>query len=250
MKKEEPELSQALTEVLLAQGVEVYLDAAAVRAETAGDQKFIVAKIEGEERRFQAAEILYAGGRVPRVDGLGLEQAGVETAPYGVKVDDSLRTTAGNIWSLGDVNGGAMFTHRATYDGAITALNVVRAAGRTVDYRVVPRAVFTQPALASVGLTEQEALEAGHEVKTGKAYFKHSGRAKAIGEKQGLVKLIADAETGQLLGGHILGPHADDLIHEVAVAMYNGGSAESLYRSIHIHPTLSELVKDAAKQLR
>jgi dihydrolipoamide dehydrogenase len=143
-----------------------------------------------------------------------------------------------------------MFTHRATYDGPITALNAVRGAGRTVDYRVVPRAIFTQPALASVGLTEQEAVEAGYQVKTGRSFFKHLGRAKAIGETDGLVKLVADAKSGQLLGGHILGPHADDLIHEVAVAMFNKGTAESLYRSIHIHPTLSEVVKDAAKQLR
>jgi len=143
-----------------------------------------------------------------------------------------------------------MFTHRATYDGPITALNAVRGTGRTVDYRVVPRAIFTQPALASVGLTEQEAADAGYGVRTGKAYFKYLGRAKAIGETEGLVKLVADADTGQLLGGHILGPHADDLIHEITVAMNNEGTAESLYRSIHIHPTLSEVIKDAAKQLR
>jgi dihydrolipoamide dehydrogenase len=143
-----------------------------------------------------------------------------------------------------------MFTHRATYDGPITALNAVKDAGRTVDYRVVPRAVFTQPALASVGLTEQQATGTGYQVKTGKASFKHLGRAKAIGETEGLVKLVADAQTGELLGGHILGPHADILIHQVVAAMFNKGSAEPLYRSIHIHPTLSEVVKDAAKGLR
>jgi len=143
-----------------------------------------------------------------------------------------------------------MFTHKATYDGPITALNAVHGAGRTVDYRVVPKAIFTQPALASVGLTEKGAIDAGYSVKVGKAYFKHLGRAKAIGETEGLVKLVADTKTGQLLGGHILGPHADDLIHEVVVAMHKKGMAESLYRSIHIHPTLSEVIKDAAKRLR
>ena len=161
-----------------------------------------------------------------------------------------MRTTAANIWSLGDVNGGAMFTHRATYDGPIVALNAVKDAGRTVDYRVVPRAVFTQPALASVGMTEAEAVAAGHTVKTGVAYFEHSGRAKAIGETEGMLKFVADAETGELLGGHILGPRADDLIHQVVTAMHNRGTAKSLYRPIHIHPTLSEMVKDAAKGLR
>ncbi len=250
MRHEEPELTEWLGELLVAGGIDLNVDATVVRAEKEGEEKVVIAEIEGQERRFKAEEILFAAGRVPRVDGLGLEQAGVEMAPHGIRVDDTLRTTAGNIWSLGDVNGGAMFTHRATYDGPITALNAIRGASRTVDYHVVPRAIFTQPALASVGLTEQQAIDAGYDVKTGRAYFKGLGRAKAIGETEGLAKLVADSETGRLLGGHILGPHADDLIHEVAVSMYKKGTAEALYRSIHIHPTLSEVVKDAAKQLR
>jgi len=250
MKKEEPELSDRLRDILLAERIDVRVDATAIRAEKAGRVKAIITNIAGQEHRFQAEEILYAAGRVPRVKGLGLEQAGVEMGADGIQVNESLRTTAGNIWSLGDVNGGAMFTHRATYDGPITALNAVKDAGRRVDYRVVPRAVFTQPALASVGLTEQRATNAGYAVKTGKAYFEHLGRAKAIGEKEGLMKLVADSQTGELLGGHILGPQADILIHQVVTAMYNRGTGESLYKSIHIHPTLSEVVKDAAKRLR
>jgi pyruvate/2-oxoglutarate dehydrogenase complex dihydrolipoamide dehydrogenase (E3) component len=250
MQHEEPDLSELLGGLLTAEGIELCLSATAIRAEMEGKEKVVVAEIEGHEQQFNAEEILLAVGRIPRVDGLGLEQAGVEMGPHGIQVDGSLRTTAGNIWSLGDVNGGAMFTHRATYDGPITALNAVRGAGRTVDYRVVPRAIFSQPALASVGFTEHEAIDAGYGVKTGVSYFKHLGRAKAIGETAGLVKLVADVDTDQLLGGHILGPHADDLIHEIAVVMYNDGTAEPLYRSIHIHPTLSEVIKDAAKQLR
>ncbi len=250
MKQEEPELSARLAQILTAEGIDVRLGAAAIRAEKEGHQKVIIAEIEGVEHRFAAEDVLYAAGRVPRVDGLGLAQAGVEVGPQGIRYDETLRTTAANIWSLGDVNGGPMFTHRATYDGPIVALNAVKDVGRTVDYRVVPRAVFTQPALASVGLTEAEAVTAGHEVKTGAAYFEHSGRAKAIGETEGMLKFIADAETGELLGGHILGPHADILIHEVVTAMYDRGTAVSLQKSIHIHPTLSEMVKDAAKKLK
>jgi pyruvate/2-oxoglutarate dehydrogenase complex dihydrolipoamide dehydrogenase (E3) component len=250
MKQEEPELSNLLANLLQSEGVDVQVNATALRAERAGAEKTIIVNISGQEHRFQAEEILFAGGRVPNVNGLGLEQAGVEIGSEGIQVNESLQTTTPNIWSLGDVNGGAMFTHRATYDAPITALNSLKGAGRTVDYRVVPRAVFTQPALASVGLTEWQATDAGYEVKTGKASFKNLGRAKAIGETEGLVKLVADADTGQLLGGHILGPHADDLIHEVVVAMYKLRTAESLYRSIHIHPTLSEVIKDAAKGLR
>ena len=250
MKQEEPELSDCLLEILRAEGIDVRVGATAIGAVKAGSEKVVITEIDGQKHRIQAEEILFAAGRIPRVDSLGLEQAGVKVGREGIQVNESLRTTAPNIWSLGDVNGGAMFTHRATYDGSITALNAIKDAGRTVDYRVVPRAVFTQPALASVGLTEQKAIEAGNEVKTGKAAFKHLGRAKAIGETDGLVKLVADAQTGELLGGHILGPHADILIHQVVTAMYNKGSAEALYKSIHIHPTLSEVVKNAAKRLR
>ena len=250
MKQEEPELSDCLLEILRAEGIDVWVGATAIGAVKAGSEKVVITEIDGQKHRIQAEEILFAAGRIPRVDSLGLEQAGVKVGREGIQVNESLRTTAPNIWSLGDVNGGAMFTHRATYDGSITALNAIKDAGRTVDYRVVPRAVFTQPALASVGLTEQKAIEAGNEVKTGKAAFKHLGRAKAIGETDGLVKLVADAQTGELLGGHILGPHADMLIHQVVTAMYNKGSAEALYKSIHIHPTLSEVVKNAAKRLR
>lgn len=250
MRHEEPELSERLAQVLTAEGIDVKLGATAVSAVKEGSQKVVIAEIGAETHRFAAEDVLYAAGRVPRTEGLGLEQAGVAVGPQGIIYDKTLRTTADNIWSLGDVNGGAMFTHRATYDGPIVALNAVKDAGRTVDYRVVPRAVFTEPALAGVGLTEAEALAAGYEVKVGTALFAHSGRAKAIGQTEGMLKFIADAETGELLGGHILGPHADILIHQVVTAMYNKGTAESLYKSIHIHPTLSEMVKDAAKRLR
>lgn len=250
MKREEPELSDRLGQILTAEGIDVYLGATAVRAEEEANQKTIIAKVEDAEHRFNAEEVLYAAGRVPRIDGLNLEQAGVEYTSTGIQYDDSLKTTAPNIWSLGDVNGGAMFTHRATYDGPIVALNAIKGANRKVDYRVVPRAVFTQPTLASVGLTEAEAIAAEYEVKTGTSYFKNSGRAKAIGEEEGMLKFVVNAENGELLGGHILGPRADDLIHQVVVAMYNRGTAEALQRSIFIHPTLSEMVKDTAKKVR
>ncbi|MFQ5944374.1 MAG: dihydrolipoyl dehydrogenase, partial [Anaerolineales bacterium] len=122
--------------------------------------------------------------------------------------------------------------------------------GREVDYRVVPWAVFTEPTLASVGLTEEEAKQEGREVKVGLADFSGSGRAKAIGLPIGRVKLVVDAGSDRLLGGHILGPHADILIHQVVTAMYQNGTAESIAKSIHVHPTLSEVVKKAARGAR
>ncbi len=250
MRKEEPELSKILSEILRAEGIDLHTGTTVTRAGKENGQRYVVAATPEGERRFEAEIILLAAGRVARVDGLGLAEAGVETSGAFLRADDTLRTTAPNIWSLGDANGGYMFTHRATYDGPTAALNAIRDLGKKVDYRVVPRAVFTEPALASVGMTEAEAVRAGHEVKVGTSLFAHSGRAKAIGQTEGMVKLIAGAKTGVLLGGHILGPHADILIHEVVTAMYKNGTFEPLTKSIYIHPTLPEAVKSAAKALR
>lgn len=249
MPHEDEEVSAVLADVLRAEGIDLYTSAPVLRAEREGQEKVVVAQIGGEERRFKAEVILFAGGRVARADELGLDQAGVELEGHVIQVNSELRTTSPNIWSIGDANGGAMFTHRATYDGPLAALNAVRGLKKKVDYRVVPRAVFSEPAVASVGLTEREAREAGYEVKVGKHLFAHTGRAKAIGQTEGFVKIVADAKSDQILGASIIGPHADILIHEVVAAMYDHGTAEPIAKSIHIHPTLSEAVKSAAKSL-
>ncbi len=249
MPDEEPELSEKLGDVLREEGIELRTSTDVIRAGKNEKGCFVIALTGEEELQFEAEMILKATKRVARIEGLGLEQAGVVMdGPY-IRADENLHTTAPNIWSIGDANGGYMFTHRATYDGPYAALNAVRGLGKRVDYRVVPRAVFTEPALASVGMTEEQARQAGYEVKVGKAFFAHSGRAKAIGQTEGLVKLLADARTGELLGGHILSPNADILIHEVVAAMYDHGTAEAIAKSIHIHPTLPEVVKSAARAL-
>ena len=250
MPKEEHEFSEILADLLLAEGIKVHTATEAIQAGRENDLAFIIARHESTEIRFEAEVILYAAGRTARVEGLGLEQVGVEIHGSFLKADNRLRTTAPNIWSLGDANGGPMFTHRDTYDGPIAALNVVKELEREVDYRVVPRAIFTEPALASVGLGEEEARRQEHDIKVGIAKFSGSGRAKAIGDTEGLVKIIVDAETQEILGGHILGPHADMLIHQIVSAMYEHGTPEPIAKSIHVHPTLSEVVKKAAKAAR
>ncbi len=250
MKNEEPELSEQLAGILSSEGIKVYTSTEVLRVYKDRGIRYAVAKLGDKERKFEAAEILLATGRVARTENLGLEQTDIELEGDFIKVDNQLRTTAKNIWSLGDANGGYMFTHRATYDGPIAALNAVKDSGKNVDYRVVPRAIFTEPALASVGLTEAEANQKGYDVKTGISYFKDSGRAKAMAQREGLIKIVVDNKTNKILGGHILGPRADDLIHEVVVAMQGGGDLDLLTKSIHIHPTLSELVKNAAKAAR
>jgi mercuric reductase len=250
MPKEEPELSEALGRLVVGEGIDLHTHTTAVSAGKAKASRWVEAESPNGIQRFEAEVILVATGRIARVDGLGLDEAEVEMDGNFIRADDQLQTSSANIWSLGDANGGMMFTHRATHDGPTAALNAVKTIGKKVDYRVLPRAVFTEPALASVGLTEAEALMEGYEVKAGTAKFAHSGRAKAINQTEGMVKLISNSKTGELLGGHILGPHADELIHEVAVAMHDHGRFERLTKTIHIHPTLSEVVKDAAKQVR
>lgn len=250
MRNEEPELSEYLGNLLSNEGIDLRTSATVNSAGQENGQRYVVAEVDGIEMRFEAELILLATGRTARVADLGLGAAGVELQGAFLFADAQLQTSAANIWSLGDANGGPMFTHRAIYDGPIAALNSIKGLAKTVDYRVVPRAVFTEPALASVGLTEAQAQDAGYEVKIGVEHFAEYGRAQAILETEGLVKLVVDAKNNEILGGHILGPHADMLIHQVAIAMHDHGKLERLTKTIHVHPTLSEVVKGAAKAAR
>lgn len=248
---EEPELAQLLAEYLQEEGVDVHTDAPVLRVRQEGNEKVVTARIEGQERDFRGDALLIATGRVGNTDGLHLDAAGVtRDAKTGfISVDEQLRTSQPHIWAIGDVKGGWMFTHVATYDGPIAALNAVKELGRTVDYRVVPRAIFSSPTLAAVGLTEEEARTQGYEVKVGSVPAV-GGRATAMGDTRGRLKAIVKADDGQILGFHILAPHGDDLLHEAVAAMYDHGTIDRIARSIHVHPTLSELVKAAARAAR
>ena len=139
-----------------------------------------------------------------------------------------------------------MFTHVATYDGPTAALNAVKGLGKTVDYRVVPRAIFSDPTLAAVGLTEAEARDQGYDVAVGKVRA-DGARAKAIGDCRGLLKAVVNQSNGEILGFHILALHGDDLLHEAVAAMHDRGTIDRISKSIHVHPTLSEMVKSAAR---
>ncbi len=163
-----------------------------------------------------------------------------------VQVDEQLTTSQPNISAIGDVKGGWMFTHVATHDGPIAALNAVKGAGRSVDYRVVPRVIFSDPALAAVGLTETEASEQGYDVAVGSVPVQ-GARSMAIGDPRGRLKAVVNQADGEILGFHILAPHGDELLHEVVAAMHDHGRIERIGKSIHAHPTLSEMVKAAAK---
>ena len=248
---EDPELSELLVGYLREEGIDVRTGLAVRELRQDGSQKIVVANEEdAPSEEFQCDEILLAIGRVGNTDSLGLSAAGIEADERGfIPVDDELRTAQPHIFAIGDVKGGWMFTHVATYDGPIAALNAVQNAGKKADYRVVPRAIFSDPTLAAVGLTEEEARTRGHDVVVGRAKV-GGARAMAIGDGRGLLKAVVDAETQELLGFHLLAPQGDVLLHEAVVAMHGSGSIERISKSIHVHPTLSEMVKSAARAAR
>ncbi|MBI2879441.1 MAG: NAD(P)/FAD-dependent oxidoreductase, partial [Candidatus Rokubacteria bacterium] len=190
--------------------------------------------------------VLAATGRPPNTAGLDLEAAGVAVERGAVKVNEFLQSpTAPYVYAAGDVIGGHQHTPAAWYEGALAAENAVKGNHRSVDFTVFPTTVFTIPALAQVGLTEAEARRQGFEVAVGRAPFEDSSAAAVRGETEGLVKVVADARDGRVLGIHILGPGAEDLIHVAAVAMRGGLSRQDLAGMHYVFPTLAGSVFDA-----
>jgi len=190
--------------------------------------------------------VLVSVGRAPFTEGLGLEGAGVKLdGKRRIEVDHDLRTSVAGIWAIGDVVAGPMLAHKAEEEGVAVAERIAGKAGH-VNYNVIPNVIYTDPELASVGLTEAEAKQRGLPVKVGKFNFGANGRALATDATDGLVKVVAHAETDRLLGVQILGRQASEMIASAVAHLEYGGSAEDLGRTVHAHPTLSESIKEAA----
>lgn len=199
----------------------------------------------GEARTLNADIVLVAIGRRPNTDGLGLDKAGVATERGRVVIDDHFKTNVAGIYAIGDVVRGPMLAHKAEDEGVAVAEIIAGKHGH-VNYDAIPGIVYTAPEVAAIGKTEEELKAAGVEYRIGKFPFTANGRARAMRHTDGFVKVLADAKTDRVLGCHIIGPHAGDLIAEVTVLMEFGGSAEDLARTCHAHPTLAEAVKEAA----
>ena len=200
----------------------------------------------GTPEAIEAEVVLVAVGRTPYTEGLGLDAVGVKLDNRGrVEVDDHFQTNVPGIYAIGDVIRGPMLAHKAEDEGIALAEILVGQAGH-VNYATIPGVVYTNPEVAAVGKTEEELKAEGMDYKAGKFLFLANGRAKANQTTDGFVKVLADAKTDRVLGVHIVGPMAGELIHEAAVLMEFGGSAEDLARTCHAHPTLSEAVKEAA----
>jgi dihydrolipoamide dehydrogenase len=201
---------------------------------------------DDSEHVIDADCVLVATGRKPFTEGLGLSALGVEIAKRGQIVTDArFATTVAGLHAIGDVIQGPMLAHKAMDDGHALAEILAGHAGH-VNYDLVPGVIYTTPEVASVGATEESLKEAGRDYKVGKISFMANGRAKAVFQGEGFVKLLADKTTDRLLGAHIIGPMAGDLIHEICVAMQFGASAEDVALTCHAHPTFSEAVREAA----
>lgn len=232
---EDPEMADALQALLTAEGVEVHTSTSAAQVFKNGATS--VLECTGG-LKLEADAILVAAGRRPNVAGLGLEAAGVGYDAKGIKVDRRLRTSQKHIYACGDVCGPFPFTHMAEYQAGIIISNAVFRFPKRADYRVVPWVTFTDPELARVGLTEQQASEQGIEPEVLRFPFAQIDRALTGVEAHGMVKLVA--RKGKLLGASILGPHAGELIHEIALAMKTGASPGDISATIHAYPTLAQ----------
>ena len=242
------EIARQFQRLLEKQGFKFRLGAKVTGADTSG--KTLVAKIEpasgGAQETLEADVVLVCIGRVPYTEGLGLQEAGVGVDNRGrVQIDPHFSTNVKGIYAIGDVVAGPMLAHKAEDEGVAVAEIIAGQAGH-VNYDVIPGVVYTTPEVAAVGKTEEELKQAGTAYTSGKFPFTANGRSKVNQTTDGFVKVLADAKSDRVLGVHIIGIEAGEMIHEAAVLMEFGGSAEDLARTCHAHPTRSEAIKEAA----
>jgi dihydrolipoamide dehydrogenase len=245
---EEPDVSAVLLKVFRREGIEVVTGASVVGVKQSDAGVLVLARVGDQERTFKGSRLMLAAGRTPNTANLNLGAVGVETDAAGfIKVDSRFQTSAAGIWAMGDVKGLPMFTHSARDDAEIVYRALIKGdATATADRRLVPHAVFTDPAIGSAGLTEAEARKMGYTLRIGVQPFKAVAKARAIGETDGFIKIIADDATDKILGAHIIGPDGANLIHELIIAMQVGATLQDVARAMHIHPTLAEGVNVAA----
>ncbi|MDX1785274.1 MAG: dihydrolipoyl dehydrogenase [Roseovarius sp.] len=244
----DPEVQRTFQRMLKKQGLKFIMGAAVQKTEATKTKAKVHYKLrkDDSEHVLDADVVLVATGRKPYTDGLGLKELGIEPSKRGqIPVDEHWQTSVKGIYAIGDAIEGPMLAHKAEDEGMACA-EVLAGKHGHVNYGVIPGVIYTHPEVASVGKTEAELKEEGRAYKVGKFSFMGNARAKAVFAGDGFVKLLADKETDRILGCHIIGPGAGDLIHEVCVAMEFGASAEDLAMTCHAHPTYSEAVREAA----
>ncbi|MEW6439690.1 MAG: dihydrolipoyl dehydrogenase [bacterium] len=241
------QVAKALERSLIRQGLELRLGCQVQGAEVREDRLHLtVAGRDEQPEALECDKVLVAVGRRPATQRLGLQESRVRLDRTGrIEVDGAFRTGVPGVYAIGDLIRGPMLAHKAEEEGIAVAETLSGRSGH-VNYETIPSIVYTAPELAQVGLTEEEAKAQGLPCRTGRCYFKANGRARCLGEDEGMVKLVSHAETDRLLGVHIVGPRASELIAEAVLALEFHASSEDLARTTHAHPTLSEALKEAA----
>jgi pyruvate/2-oxoglutarate dehydrogenase complex dihydrolipoamide dehydrogenase (E3) component len=251
IQREDPDVSAAVQTILEAENIQVRLAAECIHFEPRGADVCVGVDCETGDPEIVGSHVLLAVGRRPNTDDLGLEAAGVEVDKRGtIVVDESLQTTAPGVWALGDCNGRGAFTHTAYNDFEIVAANLLDGEKRRVSDRITAYALFTDPPLGRVGLSEAEARATGKRLLIGSRPMTQVGRAVEKGETLGFMKVVVDAETQNILGAAILGTEGDEAIHGILDTMYAKANYQTLQRAVHIHPTVSELIPTMLGQLK
>lgn len=248
LSTEDPDISDMMARELKKKKIKLITNSKIDKV-TVNEDGTVTATMDGGGA-IEADQVLVSIGRALNVEGLGLDKAGVEQGRRGeVLVNEYLETNVAGVYAIGDVIGGIMLAHVASAEGLVAVENIMHGNSRKMDYSVVPAGIFTIPEIGSVGLREHEAEAKGIKVNVGKFQLRGLGKAQAMNELAGMVKVIADAETDKVLGVHIMGAHSTDYVHEAAVAMAMGATARQVAETIHAHPTLAEGVMEAMEDV-
>jgi dihydrolipoamide dehydrogenase len=243
---EDEEISEILERELKKRKIKLILNTK-VEKVVKEDGGVVATLTDGSEIR--AEKIIVSIGRAFNTENLGLEDIGLKKGKRGeILVDEKMETNIPGIYAIGDVVGGMMLAHVASTEGLVAIENIL-GGKRSIDYRVVPSCIFTSPEIGSVGMREQDTIQRGIDIKIGRFPFRALGKAHTSGEIAGMVKIIADAKDDKVLGVHVIGPHATDLVHEAALAMKMGATAKDIAHTIHAHPTFSEAIMEASEDV-
>jgi dihydrolipoamide dehydrogenase len=244
---EEQEVSNELAKAFKKQGIKVLTNHKVASIEVADQTVEVKVETEGEVKPLEAEQVLIAIGVKPNSGSLGLEEIGVKLSEKGmVEIDERMATNIPGIWAIGDVTGKLMLAHVGSAQGIVCAENIAGQETKTLDYEMLPKVTFSQPQVASFGISETQAEERGYEVKVGRYPFQANGKALGLGESAGWVKIITDAKYGEILGAHMIGPEVTELLPELTLAQMMEITTAEIAQNVHAHPTLSEVLMEAA----
>ena len=245
---EDEEVSNELAKAFKKRGIQILTGHKVQSVQATDNGVKVVVSVDGQETILEAEQALMAIGFKPNSLNIGLEEVGVElTERKFVKINEKMQTSIPNIYAIGDVTGQLLLAHVASAMGVVAAENIAGVETVTLDYRMMPRATYSQPQVASFGYTETQAKEAGYEVKIGRFPFQPNGKALGLGETAGFVKIITDAKYGEILGAHMIGPDVSELLPELTLAQRMELTTAEIARNVHAHPTLSEAIMEAAE---